>query len=111
MVPLKLTFGGLGNFGSQIVFINLTNDKQLEILRQDMNNLLKEEGIHIADQRFTPHVTLFRSIHRNGGRSSMINGCASELTVEDMVKRSDLLPVSSSPVREIVFRKLQGKAS
>ncbi len=103
---MELTFGSLGSFGSRLVFINVTNVKELEDLRQDMNDRLKEDGIYVADERFTPHVTLFRAGYYGGGRSSSDSG--SKLTVEDMVKRTDLPPVSSSPVKEIVFKRLLG---
>lgn len=111
--PLELTFGDLGNFGTQIVFINVMNVDQLEALRQDMNELLEKEGIYLVDRRFTPHVTMFRAGHNYGrGRSRHgsygRDGNAPKLTLEDMVRRTDLPSVASSPVKQLVFKRLQG---
>lgn len=99
--PLELTFGGLGNFGNRMVFINVTNEKQLVSLRQDMNDVLREEGIAIADNRFTPHVTLFREGSRQRFRKDSI-------TVQELVSRKDIPPVTASPLNEIVFQRLRG---
>uniref|UniRef100_A0A0P4WKE8 A-kinase anchor protein 7-like phosphoesterase domain-containing protein n=1 Tax=Scylla olivacea TaxID=85551 RepID=A0A0P4WKE8_SCYOL len=98
--PLELTFGGLGNFGTRMVFINLTNEEQLGTLRKDMNDLLQKEGIFITDNRFTPHVTLFRE----GSRRRFSK---SSLTVQDLVSRKDIPPVTASPLTKIVFQKLR----
>ena len=95
--PLELTFGELGNFGTRLVFINLTNVEELETLRQDMNAMLKDEGILLADNRFTPHVTLFRSTVRH------LSG-----SMAHFVSRKDIPSVAPSPLSKIVFQKLRG---
>ncbi|XP_045112324.1 uncharacterized protein LOC123505212 isoform X2 [Portunus trituberculatus] len=97
--PLQLTFGELGNFGTRIVFINITNVTQLETLRQEIKDLLKEEGILVADNRFTPHVTLFRQASRGPVKP--------EASVQDLVTRKDISPVVASPLNKIVFQKLR----
>lgn len=109
--PLELTFGNLGNFGSRIVFIYVMNVKQLEALRQDMNELLEKEGIYLADKKFTPHVTILRGNNNGRGRHGRygrdIGSTTSKVTLGDMVRRTDLPSVASSPVKQIVLKKLQ----
>ncbi|XP_050706864.1 A-kinase anchor protein 7-like isoform X1 [Eriocheir sinensis] len=102
---IELTFEGLGSFGSQIFFINVTNHEEVAALRQDMNTVLKQEGLVLADNRFTPHVTLYRK--RDNKRGAGYSG-GGGVTVSDMVQRQGLPHVEASPVEQIILKRLLG---
>ncbi len=92
----ELTFGDLGRFGSSMMFIHLKNEGQLKVMRDEINDLLKKEGIALADERFTPHVSLFR----------MFDFPEDPDGLDNQVKREDIPAVENSPVSKIVFKEL-----
>lgn len=105
--PIELTFGRIGSFGSRIIYIEIVNSSEVAVLRNEMNKELKEEGLILADDRFTPHITLYRARDgRRGGRGSSKDD--GSVTIGTLLNRTDLPPVPSSPIKKLILKRLLG---
>lgn len=96
--PTCLKFGKLNHFESRIVYIEVSNVPEIVKIRNDINALLKQKGIEVADERFTAHVTLFRPQRHSRCQS----------TLNEFITTANVPTIRNSPIHVIRMDKLRG---
>lgn len=56
--PFQLSGGGIGSFGTRVLFVNVNLTPELAALQQAVSAVLQQAGIAIDTRPYNPHITL-----------------------------------------------------
>lgn len=96
-VQLKVT--GLSSFGPRVLFVQVDLSPVLDDLTEDLNYLMEDNGIQVYDNRFEPHITLFRLREGMKGDDNRVFKLIDDYS-------SDVANIGSVMVNEVQFKKV-----